>query len=63
MKALTKIYYLVSGNGNILEASDSAGGWEDQGISNIEVLKVAHGVSNKKFRIGHSICTFKFKTL
>ena len=60
---LTKIYYLVSKSGQILEASPTAGGWEDRGISNIEVLKIAHGVSKRKVKIGYSYCTFKFKEL
>ena len=63
MKKLTKIYYLVSKSGQILEASPTAGGWEDRGISNIEVLKIAHGVSKRKVKVGYSLCTFKFKEL
>lgn len=63
MSTLKKIYYLVSKSGQILEASPYAAHWEDRGISNIEVLKIAHGVSRRKVKIGYSYCTFKFKEL
>ena len=63
MIKLKKLYYLVSKSGQVLEASDSSGYWEKYGISNIEVLKIAHGVSRRKVKIGYSYCTFKFKEL
>lgn len=57
------LYYLVSSNGALLEVSNSAGYWEDRGISNIEVLKSAYGLTKKKYKIGYSYCYFKVKTL
>lgn len=63
MSKLKKLYYLVSKSGQILEASESSGHWENRGISNIEVLKISHGISNRKVKVGYSYCTFKFKEL
>lgn len=60
---IKKLYYLVSKSGQVLQASPDSSHWESIGISNIEVLKIAHGISRRKVKIGYSYCTFKFKEL
>lgn len=58
---MNKIFYLIDMAGNRLEASDSAGHWEKDDISNIEVLKHCLGLKERKLYIGASQVSFKVK--
>jgi len=58
-----KLYYMVDVSGQILEASYSAGYWEQEGIPNLEVIKHCLGLNENKLYLGASQVSFKCKEL
>jgi hypothetical protein len=60
---ITRLYYMVDRCGNILEASTTAGYWEKDGISNVEVLKSSSQITRKTYKIGFSKVKFKMVIL
>ena len=59
---LSKIYYLVSSRGQVLEAHEDPEKF-DLGISALDIVRLAHGRSRGKVKVGQSMCTFKVKVL
>lgn len=59
---LSKIYYLVSSTGQVLEAHEDPEKF-DLGISALDIVRLAHGHSRRKVKVGFSYCKFKVKVL
>ncbi len=60
---LSKIYYLVSSTGQVLEAHEDPESYRSLGVSSLDVVRIAHGRSRKKVKVGESLCTFKVSVL